>query len=258
MARIVCFSNQKGGVGKTTSCVNLASAMKDKKRRVLVVDADPQGNASSGMGVNKNSSPNLYDVLMKGYDPREAIVTGNYGDVLPSNIQLSGAAVELVDEDGREFALRRVLEPLREEYDYIFIDCPPSLGLLTVNALVAADSVLIPVQCEYYAMEGLTDLLHSMKLTKRRFNPDLETEGILLTMYDRRLSFCEQVAKEVRKYFGTAVFQTVIPRNVRIAEAPSHGKPVNAYSRLSRGAEAYDRLAIEFFRRERLRSEAKE
>ncbi len=257
MARIVCFSNQKGGVGKTTSCVNLASAMKEKNRRVLVVDADPQGNASSGLGVNKNSTPNLYDVLMKGYPAREAIIQGKFGDVLPSNIQLSGAAVELVDEEGRESALKQVLDPLREDYDYIFIDCPPSLGLLTVNALVAADSVLIPVQCEYYAMEGLTDLLHSMKLTKRRFNPSLETEGILLTMYDRRLSFCEQVAKEVRKYFGTAVFQTVIPRNVRIAEAPSHGKPVNAYSRLSRGAEAYDRLAIEFFRRERLRSEAK-
>ncbi len=257
MARIVCFSNQKGGVGKTTSCVNLAAAFKEKKRRVLVVDADPQGNASSGMGVNKNSTPNLYDVLMKGYPACEAIVHGPYGDVLPSNIQLSGAAVELVDEEGREEALKRVLEPLRGDYDYIFIDCPPSLGLLTINALVAADSVLIPVQCEYYAMEGLTDLLHSMKLTKRRYNPALETEGILLTMYDRRLSFCEQVAREVRKYFGTAVYQTVIPRNVRIAEAPSHGKPVNAYSRLSRGAEAYDRLAIEFFRRERLRTEAK-
>ncbi len=256
MARIICFSNQKGGVGKTTSCVNLASAFTDKNRKVLVVDADPQGNASSGMGVNKNSTPNLYDVLMKGYPAEDAIVETKYGHVLPSNIQLSGAAVELVEEDGREKYLKEVLKPLRDRYDYIFIDCPPSLGLLTINALVAADSVLIPVQCEYYAMEGLTDLLHSMKLTKRRYNPDLKTEGILLTMYDRRLSFCEQVAREIRKYFGADVFQTVIPRNVRIAEAPSHGKPVNAYSRMSRGAEAYDRLAIEFFRRER-RMEAK-
>lgn len=251
MARIICFSNQKGGVGKTTSCVNLASALTDKNRRVLVVDADPQGNASSGMGVDKSSSPNLYDVMMNDCPAEEAIVQTRFGDVLPSNIQLSGAAVELVDMENREKVLKEALEPLRERYQYIFIDCPPSLGLLTINALVAADSVLIPVQCEYYAMEGLTDLLHSMKLTKRRYNPELKTEGILLTMYDRRLSFCEQVAREVRKYFGSEVFQTVIPRNVRIAEAPSHGKPVNAYSRMSRGAEAYDRLAIEFFRRER-------
>lgn len=255
MARIICFANQKGGVGKTTSCVNLAAALKEKNRQVLVVDADPQGNASSGMGVAKNSSPNLYDVLMRGYAAEEAIVSTPYGDVLPSNIQLSGASVELVEAEDRERVLKKALEPLQERYQYIFIDCPPSLGLLTINALVAADSVLIPVQCEYYAMEGLTDLLQSMRLTKRRFNPALETEGILLTMYDRRLSFCEQVSREIRKYFGSVVFQTVIPRNVRIAEAPSHGKPVTAYSRLSRGAEAYDRLAIEFFRRERKRSE---
>ena len=251
MARIICFSNQKGGVGKTTSCVNLASALTDKNRRVLVVDADPQGNASSGMGVDKHSSPNLYDVMMNDCPAEEAIVSTPYGDVLPSNIQLSGASVELVDMENREKVLKQALEPVRDRYQYIFIDCPPSLGLLTLNALVAADSVLIPVQCEYYAMEGLTDLLQSMKLTRRRYNPALKTEGILLTMYDRRLSFCEQVAKEIRKYFGSEVFQTVIPRNVRIAEAPSHGKPVNAYSRMSRGAEAYDRLAIEFFRRER-------
>lgn len=256
MGRIICFANQKGGVGKTTSCVDLAAALRDKKKRVLVVDADPQGNATSGLGVDKGSRPALYDVLINDAEINEAIVETPYADVIPSNARLSGATVELVDADDREHALRRKLEPLLPRYDYIFVDCPPSLGLLTINALAAADAVLIPVQCEYYAMEGLTDLIRSMKLTKRSFNPDLKTEGILLTMYDRRLSFSDQVAREIRKYFGTAVFQTVIPRNVRIAEAPSHGKPVQAYSRLSRGAEAYNRLAAELLRREKIMEES--
>ncbi len=255
MGRIICFANQKGGVGKTTSCVDLAAALQEKKKRVLVVDADPQGNASSGLGADKNARPALYDVLINGAALDDAILQTPYADVLPSNARLSGATVELVDADEREYVLRHVLEPARARYDYIFIDCPPSLGLLTINALAAADAVLIPVQCEYYAMEGLTDLIRSMKLTKRSFNPELKTEGILLTMYDRRLSFSDQVAREIRKYFGTAVFQTVIPRNVRIAEAPSHGKPVQAYSRLSRGSEAYNRLAAELLRREKIMEE---
>lgn len=252
MGRIICFANQKGGVGKTTSCVNLAAALQEKKKNVLVVDADPQGNATSGLGADKAARPALYDVLINDAPVRDAIQRTPYADVLPSNVRLSGATVELVDADEREYVLRRTLEPLRDEYDYIFIDCPPSLGLLTINALAAADAVLIPVQCEYYAMEGLTDLIRSMKLTKRSFNPELKTEGILLTMYDRRLSFSDQVAREIRKYFGSAVFQTVIPRNVRLAEAPSHGKPVQAYSRLSRGSEAYNRLAAELLRREKI------
>ncbi len=255
MARIICFANQKGGVGKTTSCVNLAAALHAKGHRVLLVDADPQGNASSGMGADKNTVPGLYDVLINRVSAADAIVETPYGDVLPSNVRLSGATVELVDAEEREYVLKKALEPIAENYRYIFVDCPPSLGLLTVNALAAADSVLIPVQCEYYAMEGLTDLIRSMKLTKKSFNPDLFTEGILLTMYDRRLSFSEQVAKEIRKYFGTVVFQTVIPRNVRLAEAPSHGKPVVAYARLSRGADAYERLATELLRREKSREE---
>lgn len=256
MGRIICFANQKGGVGKTTSCVNLAAALQDKKKKVLVVDADPQGNASSGLGADKNARPALYDVLINGADIDDAIAHTPYADVLPSNARLSGATVELVDAEDREYVLRRALEPVMERYDYIFVDCPPSLGLLTINALAAADAVLIPVQCEYYAMEGLTDLIRSMKLTKRSFNTELKTEGILLTMYDRRLSFSDQVAREIRKYFGTAVFQTVIPRNVRIAEAPSHGKPVQAYSRLSRGSEAYNRLATEMLRREKIMEES--
>ena len=248
MGKIVCFANQKGGVGKTSTCVNLCAAVKEKNRAVLLVDADPQGNATTGMGVSKRQKPSLYEVLIQSVPAREAIVKTPYGDVLPTNIDLSGAAVELVDAVARESVMKKALEPLREEYEYIFIDCPPSLGLLTLNALVAADSVLVPVQCEYYALEGLTDLITSVRLTKKRFNRDLTIEGILLTMYDRRLSFSTQVALEIKKYFPSAVFSTVIPRNVRIAEAPSHGKPVGAYSRMSRGATAYDCLAVEFFR----------
>ncbi len=248
MGKIVCFANQKGGVGKTSTCVNLCAAITEKKRKVLLVDADPQGNASTGMGVDKKQKPSLYEVLIQGIPVREAIRHTPYGDVIPTNIDLSGAAIELVDTAARETVMKTALAPLREAYDYIFIDCPPSLGLLTLNALVAADSVIVPVQCEYYAMEGLTDLITSMRLTKKRFNPDLTLEGILLTMYDRRLAFSTQVALEIKKYFPGAVFNTVIPRNVRIAEAPSHGKPVGAYSRMSRGATAYDCLAVEFFR----------
>ncbi len=248
MGRVVCFANQKGGVGKTTTCVNLCAAIKDKRRKILLIDADPQGNATTGMGVNKHNGLTLYDVLIRGAAVGDAIVQTKYGDVLPSNLDLTGAAVELVDMPDRELTLKRAIAPIREQYEYIFIDCPPSLGLLTLNALAAADTVLIPMQCEYYAMEGLADLTTSMRLIRSRFNPSLKIEGIVLTMYDRRLTFSTQVAKEVEKYFGKALYRTIVPRNVRIAEAPSHGKPVSAYSRLSRGAEAYDCLAIEFFK----------
>ena len=248
MSRVVCFANQKGGVGKTTTCVNLCAAVKDKRRKILLIDADPQGNATTGMGVSKHSGLTLYDVLIRGAAVKDAIVQTKYGDVLPANLDLSGAAVELVDVADRELVLKKAIAPIRDQYDYIFIDCPPSLGLLTLNALAAADTVLIPMQCEFYAMEGLADLTTSMRLIRSRFNPSLKIEGIVLTMYDRRLSFAGQVAKEVEKYFGKALYRTIVPRNVRIAEAPSHGKPVSAYSRLSRGAEAYDCLAIEFFK----------
>lgn len=248
MSRVVCFANQKGGVGKTTTCVNLCAAVKDKRRSILLIDADPQGNATTGMGVAKHSGQTLYDVLIRGVPAKDAIVSTKYGDVLPANLDLSGAAVELVDIPGRELVLKRAITPIRDKYEYIFIDCPPSLGLLTLNALAAADTVLIPMQCEFYAMEGLADLTTSMRLVRSRFNPTLKIEGIVLTMYDRRLSFAGQVAKEVEKYFGKALYRTIVPRNVRIAEAPSHGKPVSAYSRLSKGAEAYDCLAIEFFK----------
>ena len=248
MGRVVCFANQKGGVGKTSTCVNLCAAVRSKNHTVLLVDADPQGNATTGMGVDKHGVTSLYDVLINGVPAEEAVVATPYGDVIPSNIDLSGASVELVDAEEREYALRRAIEPLRSRYEYIFIDCPPSLGLLTVNALVASDSVLIPVQCEYYAMEGLADLIKSIRVIKKRLNPSLEVEGILLTMYDRRLSFTGQVSREIRKAFQGAVYDNVIPRNVRIAEAPSHGMPVGKYSQMSRGAIAYDCLALEFFR----------
>ena len=248
MSLVITFANQKGGVGKTSTCVNLCAALTDKKRKMLLIDADPQGNASTGMGVDKNTTPSLYDVIIRDIPVREAIVSTPYGDVLPTNINLSGAAVELVEAPEREMALKKALEPVRDDYDYIFIDAPPSLGLLTLNALAASDGVIIPMQCEYYALEGLADLITTMRLTKKRFNPDLRIEGILLTMYDRRLSFTTQVAAEVRKYFPNAVYNCVIPRNVRIAEAPSHGKPITAYSRISKGAASYEALANEFLK----------
>ena len=248
MGRVVCFANQKGGVGKTSTCVNLCAAIREKNRSILLIDGDPQGNATTGMGVDKHIRPSLYDVMINGIPIEEAIVHTPYGDVVPSNLDLSGATIELVDEPDRESVLREVISPVRDQYEYIFIDCPPSLGLLTLNALVASDSVLIPVQCEYYAMEGLADLVKSIRLIKRCLNPELFIEGILLTMYDRRLNFTGQVSREIRKTFSHGVYSTVIPRNVRIAEAPSHGKPVGAYSGMSRGATAYDCLAIEFFR----------
>ncbi len=248
MGSVICFANQKGGVGKTSACVNLCSAVHEKKRKVLLIDADPQGNATSGMGVDKKHTPSLYSVLIQGVPIRDAIVATPYGDVIPTNLDLSGANIELVSVPDREQKLREAIAPVRSEYEYIFIDCPPSLGLLTLNALAASDSVIIPMQCEYYAMEGLADLMTALKLTKKHFNPDLKIEGVLLSMFDRRLNFSSQVAREIRKHFGRAVFSTVIPRNVRIAEAPSHRMPVGEYSRLSRGADAFDCLAIEFFR----------
>lgn len=248
MGRVICFANQKGGVGKTSTCVNLCAAVREKNRSVLLIDADPQGNATTGMGVDKKTSPALYDILIRDVPAKEAVVETPYGDVIPTSIDLSGAAIELVEKPEREQILRKAIEPLRDQYEYIFIDCPPSLGLLTLNALTAADGVIVPMQCEYYAMEGLADLITSMKLTKRRFNPGLCIEGIVFTLYDRRLIFSNQVAREIKKHFGKAVYSTVIPRNVRIAEAPSHGKPVGAYSPMSRGATAYDCLALEFFR----------
>ena len=250
MGKIIAIANQKGGVGKTTTCTSLCCALKNRGRRVLLVDADPQGNCTSGMGVDKSASPNIYDVLVNGAEAAGSVVETKYGDVIPANKDLSGATVELVGAEKREFVLKTALEPLKERYDYIFIDCPPSLELLTLNALVAADTVLVPVQCEYYALEGIADLMTTIKLTNKRLNSGLKIEGIVLTMYDSRTNFSNQVAEEIKKYFGDKVYTTMIPRNVRLAEAPSHGKPVIAYDRLSKGSRAYLKLANEFLKRQ--------
>ena len=245
MAKTIAIVNQKGGVGKTTTCVNLAAALKNLGLRVLVCDFDPQANSTSGFGVDKTSSPNIYDVLLNGADPAKAVAATVYGDVLPSSKALAGASIEMIGLERREYQLREALDQLKARYDYILIDCPPSLELLTLNALCAADTILVPVQCEYYALEGLSDLLSTIRIVKSRLNPPIALEGVVLTMYDGRTNLSMQVAEEVKRHFPGQVYATVIPRNVRLSEAPSHGKPVCAYDALSRGAEAYDQLARE-------------
>ncbi len=250
MAKIISIVNQKGGVGKTTTCVNLAAALKKQGSRVLVCDFDPQGNSTSGLGVDKSTaSPSVYDVLINGADPKRAVVSTPYADVLPANKSLAGATVELVGMDRREYLLKGALDSLRGDYDFIFIDCPPSLELLTLNALCASDTVLVPVQCEYYALEGFSDLLTTVRIVKRSLNPSISLEGVVLTMYDGRTNLSMQVAEEVKRHFPGQVFATVIPRNVRLSEAPSHGKPVTAYDPWSRGTEAYLALAAELAER---------
>ncbi|WP_294550272.1 ParA family protein [uncultured Pseudoflavonifractor sp.] len=246
MAKTIAIVNQKGGVGKTTTCVNLAAALKEEGARVLVCDFDPQANATSGFGVDKTTaSPNIYDVLINGADVKRAVVETPYGDVIPANKALAGATVEMIAIDKREYLLKNALDQLSDRYDYILIDCPPSLELLTLDSLCAADTVLVPVQCEYYALEGLSDLLSTIRIVKRSLNPAIELEGVVLTMYDGRTNLSMQVAEEVKRHFPGQVYATVIPRNVRLAEAPSYGKPVTAYDSLSRGAEAYQELARE-------------
>ena len=250
MAKIIAVANQKGGVGKTTTCVNLACALHNRGRRVLLCDVDPQGNSTSGFGIDKSTTPNIYDMLINDARAEDVVIKTKYGDILPSNRNLSGAIVELVTKENREFTLKNSLEMIRDRYDYIIIDCPPSLELLTLNALCAAESIIVPVQCEYYAMEGLSDLLTTIRIIKVRLNPTLEIEGLLLTMYDKRTKLSEQVADEIRRHFGERVYKTTIPRNVRISEAPSHGKPVIAYDFVSRGARAYLAFANEFLKKQ--------
>lgn len=257
MGRIIAIANQKGGVGKTTTAINLASALGKAGKKVLMVDIDPQGNATSGLGINKREHKfSTYHLLLSTAKIEDALVKTEYKnlDLLPSNIDLAGVEIELVDMQERTFRLRQALAPVKENYDYIIIDCPPSLGLITLNALSAANSLLIPIQCEYYALEGLSQLMATVRQVKRMYNPEIEIEGVLLTMYDSRLNLTLQVVAEVKKHFTDRVYKTVIPRNVRLSEAPSYGQPIQYYERGSKGAGAYNDLAKELLKQERKRA----
>ena len=256
MANRIAIANQKGGVGKTTTAVNLSSCVAALGRRVLMVDMDPQGNCTSGLGIDKSSLQRTnYHVLTQDYPVQQVIrhtLIENL-DLLPANIQLAGAEIEMVSTDHREFRLKEALDSVEDQYDDIFIDCPPSIGILTLNSLTAAREVIIPIQCEYYALEGLSQLMNSVNLVKQSTNPTLDVNGVVLTMFDSRTNLSNQVADEVRKFFGSKVFQTMIPRNVRLSEAPSYGLPVSMYDPASAGAQAYQRLAEEYVAKEKLK-----
>lgn len=250
MGKIIAVVNQKGGVGKTTTAVNLTAALTEAGRRVLLCDFDPQANATSGLGLNKkNLKYSVYDVIINQIPTEQAIQSTKYGDVLPSSPDLAGAAVELLSIPNPNGQLKAALERVQDKYDLILIDCPPSLELLTLNGLMAAEGILVPVQCEYYALEGLTDLMATLRMVKKRLNPRLEIFGVALTMFDGRTNFSTQVAQEVRRHFPGKVYANVIPRNVRLAEAPSHGLPVTVYDRNSRGAVAYRAMAEEIMKK---------
>lgn len=252
MSRIIAIANQKGGVGKTTTSINLSACLAEQGKKVLVVDIDPQGNATSGLGIDKNALENtVYELFieecnMEDCIQEEALV---HLDVLPSNVNLSGAEIDLIGIDGREYILKNLLTDIKDNYDFVIIDCPPSLNILTVNAMVTADTVLVPIQCEYYALEGLSQLIHTINLVKKRLNPELEMEGVVFTMYDARTNLSLEVVENVKRNLKQNVYKTIIPRNIRLAEAPSHGLPINLYDSKSVGAESYRMLALEVIHR---------
>ena len=254
MGKIISIVNQKGGVGKTTSAVNLVAALGQSGKQVLLVDADPQGNTTSGYGVNKKSiRASSYDLLVGTATIEQAIIKTNFKgvDIIPSDMNLAGAEIELISIDEREQQFKKTLNLVRNNYDYIFLDCPPSLGLITLNALTASDTVLVPIQCEYFALEGLSQLMATVRQVKRLYNPVLELEGVLLTMYDGRLNLTQQVVNEIKKFFANKLYKTVIPRAVRLSEAPSYGMPIQYYDPRSKGATAYNDLAKEFLKNNR-------
>ena len=251
MGKIIAIANQKGGVGKTTTAVNLCAALNKRGRKVLLVDCDPQGNATTGMGIKKSDVKSVYDVLLRDYPVKDAIIATKYGHVLPGHRDLAAANVELVDLQNREKLLKEKLAAIREKYDFILIDCPPSLELLTLNALTAANSVLIPVQTEFYALEGLSDLMNTVRLVHERTNPSLRVDGIVMTMYDKRTKLSADVEEALREHFPGLVYENSIPRNIRLSEAPSHGKPCIAYDKTSKGSKAYLHMTSEFLKRQK-------
>lgn len=251
MGKVISIANQKGGVGKTTTSVNISTILAKKGKKVLLIDTDPQGNATSGLGIEKNFENSVYDVIIGDTKVEDAILETEIKNlkICPSNINLAGAEVELVSMISREYRLKEKLEEVKEKFDYIIIDCPPSLGLITLNAFTSSNSVLIPVQCEYYALEGLGQLINTIELVKKHLNKELEIEGAVLTMYDARTNLSNQVVKEVKNYFGEKVYKTVIPRNVRLSEAPSFGMPITIYDPRSKGAKCYDKLVKEIIKK---------
>ena len=250
MGKIISIANQKGGVGKTTTAINLSTVLAKKGKKVLMIDADPQGNGTSGVGVDKDQQFSVYDVLIEDIEIENTLQKTQVRnlDLCPSNINLAGAEVQLVSMENREYKLKEKVDKVKDKYDFIIIDCPPSLGLITLNAFTASDSVLIPVQCEYYALEGLGQLLNTIELVKKRMNKSLRVEGALLTMYDARTNLSNQVVKEVKNYFGDRVYKNVIPRNVKLSEAPSYGLPITLYDARSKGAKSYDKFVKEFLK----------